>query len=144
MNEHLTRLDPSALPDVVDRAREAVGRLTASLLPIVCPHVSAHVNTTGGGAVMCAEHPGAGIMCPACLLEHSARHPWETEHRCDVCGATADSMRSIICTENVSLLVQSTAGRVSTYLGPLLVVALGTCVPCADAAGLPTPEGVAR
>jgi hypothetical protein len=144
MNEHLFRLDPSVLPDVVARSHRAVGRLTAGTLPIVCQHVPAHVNTTGGGAVMCAEHPAAGIMCPACVVDHTARHPWETEHRCDVCGATAGTMRSVVGTENVSLLAQSTAGRVSLYVGPLLVVALGTCVSCADEAGLPAPEGVVQ
>ena len=94
--------------------------------------------------VWCESDSIAGVLCPPCAAEHTGRHSWEVEHHCDVCGQLADTMRSVLATADVATLTRTTAGRTSIYLGPVLVVALGPCVPCADAAGLRAPEVVER
>lgn len=123
------------LPELDARRNRAVRYLEASAPAIACPHLAATV-AEGGRGVICAEHPAAGILCPDCAHAHTRRHPHDVEHLCDVCSTQAATLHSFIGTANVALATLTTAGRFAAYIGPVLVVALGACTPCATAAGL--------
>ena len=136
LGPELIHVDAGTVPAVAARVRRAVAAVSADGPPIRCAHLRDAI-ASGGAGMACAEHPAAGIMCPACSTRHTRRHSWAVEHRCDVCGALAATMRALVGREDVAVTTRTTTGRRSLYAGVLLVVAVGTCVPCGDAAGLP-------
>lgn len=133
----LFRLPPTRLPDLLARTDRAVARLAATEPSVACPHLAA-IMRRGLCGVVCAEHPGAGILCPDCHVEHAERHTDAVEHTCDRCGDRVDVIRSVVGRASVSITTITTAGRVGRYQGPVVVIALGVCQPCAEAEGLPT------
>ncbi len=130
------RLPDGTLPAIERRTARVKARLQAQSPSL---HICSHI-PDGAPALACAAHPAAGIMCPECATSHTGRHPHHVEHECDACHGQGDGMRSIFATINVTAITASTDGRRHILIGPVMVICLGVCVPCGDAAGLQAVE----
>jgi hypothetical protein len=131
----LRHVSASALPAIDQLCDTAAGRLAATGPAIVCAHIAERA-ATGEAAVVCAQHPGAGLLCPACAEAHTGRHADEDEHRCDACGTVVAVLWPLIGQRTIAVPTLTTASAPGLYLGPVLIVSVGICRPCGVAAGL--------
>ncbi len=130
----VVRLEPGLLPDIERLADASIDRLVAQSPRLLrCHHVKAI-----GGAVACASHPVAGLLCPPCAEQHARRHAHELEHECDRCGQQAPTMHSVMASNVVVVSTITTTGRPAIFAGPVVLVCLGVCTSCAVELGLPT------
>ncbi len=129
----VVRLEPGRLPDLERLADASIARLVAQSPKLLrCHHVKAI-----GGAVACASHPVAGLLCIACAEQHARRHAHELEHECDRCGQQAPTMHSVMARNDVVVSTITTARKPAIYAGPVVLVCLGVCEACAVELDLP-------
>lgn len=131
-------INPNAVPEVRAIIRRALVALRSDTA-VICSHVSTFA-AAGIEPFVCAVHPAAGIMCGRCVAEHHERHTRETEFGCDVCGQVASegqTMTSVVARKWITVDTTTTRGVRSLYAGIVMLVCLGTCHPCAKAAGIP-------
>lgn len=90
-----------------------------------------HVLMGAAVAVLCAAHPGVGIMCPSCVARHADRHSPIPERTCDECGEVVDLIYAgaVPVTEE-GLQIRDPRGHRRPFAGQLLVMAVGLCRPC--------------
>jgi len=129
----VVRLDPGHLPDLERMANASIERLVAQSPVVRCHHVEG-IN----GAIVCAPHPAAGMMCPDCAEQHAQRHAHTLEHECDRCGQQGPTMHPILASNVVVVSTITTTGKPAIYAGPVVLVCLGVCTSCAAEVDLPT------
>ena len=126
--EPLIALPPSLHPPLNHRIGAALARVRSDRRLLGCPHLS----NAGPAAVVCAEHPAAGLLCASCTDQHVRRHSSDVESCCDVCGDHVSLIHPVIAGSGrpMTLVVRPTSGRRHLYFGDVVVVCLGACLRC--------------
>ncbi len=129
MSRRAWSVPATAVPEVNDIIK-TIGVKLQRGRTLVCLHAPQE-----GSAIVCAEHPSAGVLCAACFLAHAERHPYTLEHTCDHCNAVVPEINTLVATiESAGLRVTTTRGRSKLLIGPILVGCIGLCTPCAQSA----------
>ncbi len=110
-------------------ARAAAAALATEARPMCCRHAV----RPGRPDMLCAQHPGAGLMCARCIDRHARRHDQGTELTCDECGDLG--VQGLLCAAIVmpapaGLEVRDTSGR-HRFVGAFTVIGVGACRRCA-------------
>jgi len=99
--------------------------------PPACRHVLAGLPRHEGGPRICAQHPGAGLLCRACVREHMATHTDAEEHTCDECRLQVPTLSGAAFPLPVrSAWVRGLDGRRRKVPGPVLLGGIGLCGRC--------------
>lgn len=122
-------LDPAAVADLIDATRRRLERGAH-----VCRHLR---DRSAVVALACAQCPDT-VCCALCYHDHTARHAYDLEHRCDACGTT-DQHEGLVCI--TAPLVGTVPYRRDrrtrgALLGVVPVASIGLCLACAEPAGI--------
>jgi hypothetical protein len=100
------------------------------------PHLACRHVVDGAGAVLCGQHPAAGLLCPRCAQRHVQRHDATEERTCDACRTIAGEMHpGVALVPLAGGRIRDTVGRHRLFAGRLLVIGFGFCPPCHAATG---------
>ena len=95
--------------------------------PTACAHLA-----TEEPSFLCASHPAAGVLCWACMERHAGRHDDDAERTCDICGTVADVICGAPVTATLRVVARVPRGSDVLIDGPVAVIGLGACRPCAE------------
>jgi hypothetical protein len=106
--------------------RDAVLAFTGRPPHLACKHV-----LDGAGAVLCGQHPGAGLLCPRCVQRHVQRHDATEELTCDACRTVAGELHAAVAVVPLAGgRIRDTGGRHRTFGGLVVVTGFGLCPSC--------------
>ena len=112
---------PREVLELLHRARTEL----ASTSTLCCAHLG-----TGRPALVCASHPGGGVRCPDCAIEHAHRHDPVDELTCDRCGQVAEAIHPIVLPLIASGARILSTKRTGVLYGIVSVIGVGLCERC--------------
>lgn len=106
----------------------------AALGPFTGPHLACRHVVDGQPGLVCAQHPGGGVNCVACIEGHVKRHDKAAEMTCDQCENVVESIHSVAleCQPRPMALFD-TRGRSVRRLQIVYLIGIGICPPCGSA-----------
>lgn len=115
-----------------DRLRAAVNDFTSRPPFLGCRHVVQH----GAGAVLCIQHPAAGLLCASCSERHIKRHNEVEERTCDECRGEVDRLHPLMgATKLTGGPIRDSRGFHRLFDEKVLFLGVGTCGGCFDGTG---------
>lgn len=100
-----------------------------------------HVVRDGAGAILCAQHPQAGMLCDRCSARHVRRHDPVEERRCDRCDAVVEGIHPVV--GGAALAggpIRDPVGYHRPFVGRLILTGLGACRACHEQGGRPVVD----
>lgn len=117
-------MDPAVM-----KTQIAIAKFTSGPRQMACKHVVRE----GAGAILCTQHPAAGLRCARCERGHLLRHDEQEEVTCDGCRIVGKSIHPLHAWVHMTgELVRDTGGYSRSFDGPVLLSGTGFCAACMD------------